>query len=305
MGDLDAAEPSRPAAPGDGPARHRPKLDRRHVTLLVLPIIPMWVATQASGALFPTLSTENPTLLILLSAANRNLIVAAASGQGWLDAGNAVPLVLYGIIGVLRLLAPDPFFYAIGESYGDRAIAWMERRTPTFGEMLRELERLFAKAGWAFALVLPNNYVCLLAGAARMRRSWFWALNITGTIGRVIIMYFVGRALQDWIDRALGFVSDHRVPFLIASCGLVGVTLLREWRAGTSEVQSLMSLEHELEADAEAEAEAERTDTGDEAERILGEELAGALPADLADEIDRHRAGDTGEEAHRRPAAPT
>jgi membrane protein DedA with SNARE-associated domain len=247
MGVLDADEPSPPAAPAGRRGTQRASVDRRHVTLLVAPIIPMWAATQVAYALLPTLSTENPTLLILLSAVNRNLIIAAASAQGWLDAGNVVPIILYGIIGTLRLLAPDPFFYAIGANYGDRAIEWMERRTPTFGEMLREMERLFAKAGWLFVLVLPNNYVCLLAGAARMRRSWFWALNVTGTIGRVIVMFFVGRALQDWIDRALGFVTDHRVPFLVVSVGLVGLTMAREWRAGTSEVQSLMELEHELE----------------------------------------------------------
>jgi membrane protein DedA with SNARE-associated domain len=228
-----------------------------------------WAATQVAYALLPTLSTENPTLLILLSSVNRNLIIAAASAQGWLDAGNAVPLILFAVIGTLRLLAPDPFFFALGEGYGDRAIAWMERRTPTFGELLRELEKLFAVAGWAFVLILPNTYVCLLAGAAGMRKSWFWTLNVVGTVGRVIIMFFVGRALQEWIDKVLGFVTDHRVPFLIVSCGLVGLTLAREWRAGTSEVQSLMELEHELaevEDDAVGSVGADGADGSDAAE---------------------------------------
>jgi membrane protein DedA with SNARE-associated domain len=247
MGLLDADEPSPPAAPANGHGTARATLDRRHVTLLVAPVIVMWAATQVAAALLPTLSTENPTLLILLSSVNRDLIIAAASAQSWLAAGNAVPFVLYGIIGTLRLLAPDPFFYAIGDNYGDRAIEWMERRTPTFGQMLRELEGLFAKAGWLFVLILPNNYVCLLAGAARMRRTWFWALNIAGTIGRVIVMWYIGQALQEWIDRALGFVTDHRVPFLVLSIGFVGLTMLHEWRAGTSEIQSLLELEHDLE----------------------------------------------------------
>jgi membrane protein DedA with SNARE-associated domain len=271
----------------DEPAA-RPTLDRRHVMLLVLPIVPMWAATQVAGALFPTLSTENPTLLILLSSANRHLIVAAASAQTWLDAGNAVPMALFAVIGVVRLLLPDPFFYAIGWHYGDRAIAWLERRTPTFGELLREIERLFAKAGWLFVLVLPNTYVCVIAGAARFNRKWFWALNVVGTIGRVIVMYFVGRALQDWIDKALGFVSDHRLPFLVLSFGIVGFTLIREWRAGTSEVQSLMDLEHEMEGTPD---EAADRAVGDEADRVV-EGAVDEMLADLAtadDEVEPDR----------------
>jgi membrane protein DedA with SNARE-associated domain len=217
--------------------------------MLVLPIVPMWAAVQIGGALFPTLSTENPTLLILLSPANRNLIIAAADADNWLQAGVLAPAILYFVIGVLRLLAPDPFFYAIGESYGDGAIAWMERRTPTFGQMLRELERLFTKAGWIFVLILPNTYVCLLAGAAGMRKSWFWTLNIVGTIGRVLLMWFIGQTFQDLIDTILGFIAAHRTPFLVLSIGIVAFTLLREWRSGTTEVQQLMDLEHQMEHD--------------------------------------------------------
>jgi membrane protein DedA with SNARE-associated domain len=247
------ASGDRSTSPEDDQAR---RARRRRALAMILPVIPMWAATQIAGALFPTLSTENPTLLILLSSANRHLIVAAASAQGWLEAGNALPLVLFAVIGVLRLLAPDPFFYAIGDTYGEKAIAWMERRTPTFGQLLRELERLFGYAGWFFVLVLPNTYVCLLAGAARMNRTWFWALNVVGTIGRVLIMYAVGRALQDLIDRVLGFIGEHRVIFLVISFGFVGFTVLREWRAGTSEVQSLLELEQEMEREGTEEEKA-------------------------------------------------
>jgi membrane protein DedA with SNARE-associated domain len=249
-----------PAAGESDPVARRRARNRRHVMWLVLPIVPMWLGVQLSSALFPTLSTENPTLLILLGASNRNLIVAAASAQDWLAIGVAAPAILYAVIGTLRLLAPDPFFFAIGESYGDGAIAWMERRTPTFGQMLRELERLFAKAGWVLVLILPNTYVCLLAGAARMNKSWFWALNIVGTIGRVTIMWFIGQAFQDLIDTILSFIAEYRTFFLVLSIGFVGFTLLREWRSGTTEVQQLLELEHELEEDLDRQLTDELTD---------------------------------------------
>jgi membrane protein DedA with SNARE-associated domain len=242
--DAGAAPEGRELTAGRTP---RPPLDRRHVFLLVAPIIPMWLAVQVGGALFPALSTENPTLLILLSAANRNLVIAATDAQQWLDQGNAVPLILFAVIGVLRLLAPDPFFYAIGNHYGDRAIEWMERRTPSFGQFIRQVEQWFLKAGWLLVLLIPNTYVCLLAGAAGMQRRWFWLLNVVGTVGRVGLMFLVGKAFQRWVEAVLEFIAAYRTPLLVVSFGFVGFTLWREWRSGTTEVQALIELEHEME----------------------------------------------------------
>ena len=243
----DAASPA-----ADAPATTAPPapIDRRHLALLITPIIIMLVGANVGNALLPSLATDNTTLLIILGAANRNLIVAARSAETWLEMGNNVPLILYGVIGFLRLLAPDPLFYALGWHYGDTAISWMERRTPSFGEMMRQLEKVFAVAGWALVLIMPNNYVCLLAGAARMRKSIFWACNIVGTIGRLILMWFIGQALQEWIDKLLGFVKEYRIPLLVVSIGLVAFTTMREWRSGNSEIKTLLDLEHELEQDA-------------------------------------------------------
>jgi membrane protein DedA with SNARE-associated domain len=122
----------------------------------------------------------------------------------------------------------------------------MERRTPNLGLLMRQLEQLFGRFGHALVVIMPNNPVCLLAGAARMPKKLFWALNVVGTIGRLIIMWWIGEAFQAQIDAILGFISDHRVPFLVLSVGLVALSALREWRAGTSEIQQLIELEDEL-----------------------------------------------------------
>ena len=214
----------------------RVPLDRRHLALVVVPIIAMVIATNVGNALFPTLSTENPLLLIALSAPNRNLIIAS----------HHTPLVAYAVVGFARLLAPDWFFYTLGDHYGDRAITWMERRTPNLGLLMRQLEQLFGRFGHALVVIMPNNPVCLIAGAARMPKKVFWTLNVGGTIGRLIIMWWIGEAFQAQIDAILGFIADHRVPFLAVTIGLVAISGLREWRAGTSEIQQLIELEDEL-----------------------------------------------------------
>ena len=212
-------------------------VSRRHLILLVGPIIALVICSNVGNALFATLSTENPLLLIALSAPNRNLILAS----------HQIPLVAYFVVGFVRLMVPDFFFYALGYHYGDRSTVWMERRTPSFGAMMRQLETVFAKAGHVLVLIMPNNPVCLIAGAARMRRSVFWTLNVVGTIGRLIIMWWIGDVFQSTVDSILEFIQRYRVQLLVVSIGLVAFNLLREWRAGNSEIQQLMDLEHQLE----------------------------------------------------------
>jgi membrane protein DedA with SNARE-associated domain len=231
----------------------------------------MLIAVQVANALLPVLAKDYPLLLIVLAVPNKNLLLTV----------NSLPLGLWGIVGFCRLLLPDPFFFALGWHYGDNAITWMERRTPTFGQMMRELERLFAKAGWLLVLIMPNNYVCLIAGASGMRRRWFWALNVVGTIGRLIVLWRVGAALEDLINRVLAFLSEYRLPLLAVSVGLVAFTGLREWRAGSSEIQSLLELEHELEQDIDEELEQKLAEALDQdVEQALEHELGHELEQD-------------------------
>ncbi len=232
------ADPSE-GAPGG--SREHPGLGRRNLTLLVAPIIALVVASNLGNAFFPTLSTEAPLLLIALNAANRNLVLAAAQ----------LPFAPYLAVGVIRLLIPDIFFYALGHFYGDRAIVWMEQRTPRFGTMMRYLEDLFGRYGHAIVMVFPNNPVCLVAGAAHMRPRVFWTLNVIGTIGRVLLMWWIGDVFQGTIDSILGFIGDYRLPLTVVTVGLVGFTFLREVRTGSTEIQQLLDLDDDPEPSGE------------------------------------------------------
>jgi uncharacterized membrane protein YdjX (TVP38/TMEM64 family) len=61
----------------------------------------------------------------------------------------------------------------------------MERRTNTWGEMLRQLERWFGKAAYPLVFIAPNNAICLFAGAAGMPLRAFFAVNLAGTVARL------------------------------------------------------------------------------------------------------------------------
>jgi hypothetical protein len=63
-------------------------------------------------------------------------------------------------------------------------------------------------------------------------------------------MWLIGEAFQDTVDSVLDFIQRYRIQILVVSIALVGFNVLREWRAGNSDIQQLIELEHQLEGDA-------------------------------------------------------
>ena len=64
----------------------------------------MVVMTQLADAFWPSLVDRAPELLIALSARNRYLVLVAGRIDEW----------AYFLIGTIRLMAPDPFLFALG-----------------------------------------------------------------------------------------------------------------------------------------------------------------------------------------------
>lgn len=193
----------------------------------------MVVCGYIADALWPSLVSSNPLLLIGLSAKNRYLVLVV----------NRVDLVAYYVIGTLRLLAPDPLFFAIGWLYGAAALHWMERRTPTIGSLMRTLERWFGRASWPLVVMFPNNYICLIAGVARMSPVLFLTLDVIGTVGRLLMIQVLGDIFAGPVDSFLSFVSHWRIPILIITIGLVAITTIGEFRRGDRERDALQELE--------------------------------------------------------------
>lgn len=209
---------------------------RRTLTLLVTPLIGMIIANYAAGILWAELVNSNPALLITLSSQNRYLVMTS----------NNLDAATYFGIGFLRLMAPDPLLYLLGFWYGERAIRWMEGRTPTVGTGLRQLEGLFGRWGYPLVVIMPNNPVCLLAGAARMRPAVFAALNVVGTAGRLVLIRILGEAFQQPIDTFLEWVAQYRIPIILVSTAAVGFFAWNEWRRGDSQIERLLELDDEL-----------------------------------------------------------
>ena len=193
----------------------------------------MVVCGYLADALWPSLVSSKPLLLIGLSAKNRYLVLVV----------NHVDLVAYYVIGTLRLLAPDPFFFVIGWLYGAAALHWMERRTPTVGSLMRTLERWFDRFGAPLVVLFPNNYICLIAGVARMSPALFVTLDVIGTLGRLLMLQVLGDIFAGPLQSFLSFVTHWRIPILVLTIGIVAITALAEFRRGDREAEALQELE--------------------------------------------------------------
>lgn len=236
----DAVDPADRAThehppPLDAPVRHRP--DRRTLTLLVAPIVVLIVASNIGDALATTLATTHPLTLIALNARNRNLVLVTNE----LDA-----LSYYGVATV-RLLLSDPLFFLLGYWYGESAVSWLEGRTRSFGASMRRLEGWFGRAAYPLVFIAPNNFVCLMAGAAGMSVAGFFAVNLAGTLVRLYLIRRLGEAFEAPIDDVLGFLTEYRVPLLILSVVAVAATSLMEIRRGDSELEAALHLDEDLE----------------------------------------------------------
>lgn len=226
----DAEAPSRQPPNRQPPSRHTLKL-------LVIPVIFLVICTNVANVMWPTLQEDHPLLLIALSSINRYLILVSDD----LDA-----LSYYGV-GTMRLLISDPLFFLLGYWYGDRALAWMDERSPTYGPALRRFQRLFGKAAWPLVVIAPNNYICLLAGTAGMRVSVFFVCNLIGTVGRLYLIRVLGDAFSSPIDSLQGVIGEYRWWLVGVSFVLVLISLRGEFsRDSEGEIEALVHLDEEL-----------------------------------------------------------
>jgi membrane protein DedA with SNARE-associated domain len=228
---------------------------RRVVAAVGLPLIALIVASYIGDAAAPTLVDSHPAWLIALNARNRNLILVTNSLDAW---------SYYGI-GTVRLLLTDPAFFVLGYWYGDAAVRWMERRTRTWGDMLRQIEQWFGKAAYPLIFVAPNNYICLFAGAAGMPIKAFFAVNVAGTLTRLYLIRRFGEAFESPINDFVHWIGEHRMPLLILTVALVIVSIALEAKRGETEISSLAHLDDELEAAAKEDEPGDEAEAGDEA----------------------------------------
>lgn len=214
--------------------------------LVIATLIAFVVASNLGNLFFSVLVTEHPAIFIGLNPSNRNL--ALASGD--------VAAPAFYLIGFLRLVGPDPLFFLLGRWYGDGAIAWMERKAPAYGQLLRQLEQWFDKARIPVVAFAPNNPICLFAGAAGMSVGAFAVANVIGTIARLVLIRLFSSVFEGPLGSLRGFIGQYRWPLLVVSFVVVGLTLWSDRRGGRDGIGDLAHIDRDIAADVEPSAEA-------------------------------------------------
>ncbi len=190
------------------------------------------VAGWIGDAIAPDLVNRNPLLLIGMSPRNRNLILTT----------NQIETVPYYLVATFRLISQDPVNYLLGFWFGERMLAWVKRRSKTYGPMVDSGAEGFKKYAPVLIFAFPNNIICMLSGATGVRFRTFAFLNITGTITQLYLVRRAGTAFESPIQRVLDYIGQYRIPLLIVSVLLVGWTVFGEFRGDNSELSNLRDL---------------------------------------------------------------
>lgn len=177
-------------------------------------ILVLVAANNTGNAVWASWVEAKPLWLLALNSSNKYLLATSINTD-------LVPFVL---IASLRLLAPDPLFYAVGHLYGPRALRWARTAFPGAEPLLLQTEQdgsLIRKALNVLVVVAPNNLVCLLAGATRFPLPRFVVLNVAGTVGRVLLLRWLGLQFEAQIEDVLAVVARYQRWFLLGSIALV------------------------------------------------------------------------------------
>jgi membrane protein DedA with SNARE-associated domain len=211
-------------------------IDRKGVALFAVPMAVLTILGWIGDAFAPTLLTDAPLLLVVCNPRLRNLVLVSPTVD-------AVPFVL---VAVGRLLISDPLFFYFGRRYGDVAIRWMERKLGAGATVVLWLERGFKRAAHLMVVLLPNNWICLLAGATKMRWWVFGLLNVAGTTARILLVRVLGDAFSDPILSFNSWIGAHRLQLTAITFGIVGIAIWRTARKGQAPLETPEDLAEEL-----------------------------------------------------------
>lgn len=201
---------------------------------LLAPFVLSTVLGYIGDIMGPKLIVDHPLLQISLNSRSRWLLLATPN----LDA------LSFFVVGFLRLISTDPIGFLLGWHYRERALAWAQKNVGDQSSLIGKVEKWFGRIGPLVLLVMPNFYLCVLAGATRMRPRLFVALNLVGTVGRLILFWVAGEAFRDELEDVLELIQRFQWPLVAVSFVFVAFTV---FRAGG--IESPEELAEELEAE--------------------------------------------------------
>jgi membrane protein DedA with SNARE-associated domain len=213
-------------------------LDRNGIIIFAIPMAVTTILAWIGDAFAPTLLVSAPLVLIICNPRLRNLVLAAPTLA-------AAPFIA---VSVARLVLTDPFFYWFGRRYGDSSIRWMETKLGKGAAIVLWLERFFGRTSHAAVALVPNQWICLLAGATKMRVWVFVTLNVGGTIARVVAIWWLGDVFADPLLSVNHWIGAHRIQLTLLTIAIVALGVWRSARRGEKQIETPDDLAAELDA---------------------------------------------------------
>ncbi len=210
---------------------------RKRLTILLIPIVAFTVAGTTTNIMAPALINDHPLVVIFFNPINRYLILASTRVELW----------EFFAVAFFRLVLTDPLYFLLGRWFGTGALDWIEEKTGNSGT-IPFIKKWFAKAGPIIVFAAPNAYVCLLAGASRMNIRLFIALNVVGTLTRLILIKIFGDVFEPVLEPILDFIKRYQWQLVAFSVVIFSVQSAMNRKKGKKgDLQGVRSLEAEIE----------------------------------------------------------
>lgn len=200
--------------------------------LVGVPIVVLSGMGIAAAAFTPVLVRDHPVWLLVLESRNRYLLLVAAK----------VSFPVFLGIAVARRFASDPFYFLLGRWYGDRAVEYVARNSGSEAWVRRAVAG-FDRFADVLVLLFPGALVSVLAGAGAMSWRRFVSLNILGSVGAVVVLWWLADTASGVLSRIVAF-NDRNADWLTVLFGL-GVLGWLVWsaRGGGGPVEDLRRIE--------------------------------------------------------------
>jgi membrane protein DedA with SNARE-associated domain len=215
--------------------------NRTRLTFFLVPIAIAFTGAQVAKALWPTLLTEAPwTLLVMSSNTTRMLLVEPL-----------VPAHVFFSLSIARVVLLAPLYYFFGRGYGEAALRWAERKLGPTSRVVPQSERFFRRFSHALVVWSPHLFVSVLAGATGMRARAFFPLAIAGTLAKVTALFFLGDALAAPLRDVADFVGKYQWYLTPITFAFVALQMARRRRRDAIPIETVDEFEHELEEELE------------------------------------------------------
>ncbi len=177
----------------------------------------------AGTAFAPWLLVNAPLVFVALTPALQNVALTAP----FIDHDVLLPFAT-----LRRLLSVVSTFW-LGAVYGENIVAWVERRSPRTGSVIRYIRDILYRTGPLLLVLLPVHTVAALAGAAGFRTRTFLLSAGLGQLLQVWLSVKFGAAVADWTQVLVAFVGEH-VGIATGICVALAATqlLVSRWRTG-------------------------------------------------------------------------